>query len=427
MRKTLIVLPVILIDQWAEQIYRITGHKVLIYHGSEKKRITLNTLENSVIVLTSYQTLIPRKKGDCLLSSVHWNRLIFDEAHHLRNVKTKLFLSCYSLQSRICWLMTGTPIQNREKDFYHLCLILRIPKDVVKECIGLVKERFLLRRTKKEVGLSLSGLTFCKEKVNWSTWKEMAFSQSLHSCFRFLDFPNGEKKLGEEEEIEEVYRSISMMPLISSAFDQEGKGKLLRLLTASKQTCILPGLVRPTLKRFVSNGVLADLDEEMISSTSKLNVVVKSILDKRENGNGKLVFCHYHLEMMFLYRSLLKAGMNVMIYGSLPKALKYDGAVLGKRNLNDLDMDVVIIQIQTGCEGLNLQKYNEVYFVSPHWNPMVEEQAVARCHRLGQSKPVFVTHFVMDGFAEKDSELLSLDTYILNTQERKRHLIAGFL
>jgi SNF2 family DNA or RNA helicase len=181
MRKTLIVLPVILLEQWYNQIYKTTGHKALIYHGSNnKKKITLAMLEKSVIVLTSYQSVVIRntKKDGIkksvvnLLHSVRWNRLVFDEAHHLRNTKTKLFSSCYSLNSNIRWLMTGTPIQNKEKDFNSLCLILRIPME-------MVKTRFILRRTKKDAGLIMPTLDYHLEKVNWSTISEMALSQSL--------------------------------------------------------------------------------------------------------------------------------------------------------------------------------------------------------------------------------------------------------
>jgi SNF2 family DNA or RNA helicase len=441
MPKTLIVLPVILMEQWAEQIYRTTGHRALIYHGLKKKNITLTELKNSLFVLTTYQTLV-YKKGKKekekekvnsktfvnLLPLVHWNRLVFDEAHHLRNAKTLMFSGCYELRSNIRWLMTGTPIQNREKDFYHLCAMLRIPMNVVKDNIDFVKQRFMLRRTKSGVGLLLPDLIFQKEKVNWFSKKEMAFSQTLHSSFSFLKNVDREKK--REEEVEEVYRSVSMMPEMLNAFEQ-GKGILLRLLTASKQTCILSELVGGTLNRMVLNGVLGGYDREILSSTSKLDVVVRSLLSKKGNGNGKLVFCHYHLEMISLYRLLVKGGMKVLIYGKMPKSMGYDGpSVGGKKGLHSLgvDYEVILIQIQTGCEGLNLQEFNEIYFVSPHWNPMIEEQAVARCHRIGQSKPVFVYHFMMNGFSgDHPKGISSLDQYILDTQERKRLIIGEFL
>ena len=419
MRKTLIVLPVILIDQWATQIYKTTGHRPLIYHGLPKKKINLAMLNNSVIVLTSYQTIIKRKNKKeenvlNLLHSVHWNRLIFDEAHHLRNPNTKLFEDCYSLQSTIRWLMTGTPIQNREKDFYSLCCMLRIPLDKVLD--DTFKPRFILRRTKKDVGIPLPPLIYHLEKVNWSNMNEMSFSKDLHSYFGLTKIVDREKKREEEEEKEEEEEE----PSIANLF-LKGRGSILRFMNASKQTCILPKLLKHTLDDFVSSGEINTYHPDMISSTSKMNAVVSEIMSKKENGNGKLIFCHYHLEMMYLYEKFVESGIKVLIYGKMPKTMGYIFPPIVKDHLNDLDYDIIIIQIQTGCEGLNLQKYNEVYFVSPNWNPMIEEQAIARCHRIGQTKSVFVSHFVMNDF-ENDT-VKSLDHYILDTQERKRGCI----
>ena len=60
---------------------------------------------------------------------------------------------------------------------------------------------------------------------------------------------------------------------------------------------------------------------------------------------------------------------------------------------------VLILQIRTCSEGLNLQSYSDVYFVSPHWNPCVEDQAIARCYRMGQTSQVRVFRFYMTDFA----------------------------
>ena len=79
--------------------------------------------------------------------------------------------------------------------------------------------------------------------------------------------------------------------------------------------------------------------------------------------------------------------------------------------------DVLVLQIQTACEGLNLQDFNEVYFTSPHWNPAVEDQAVARCHRQGQTKKVEVFRFIMEGH---DDASYTLDDYAAEIQQRKR-------
>jgi SNF2 family DNA or RNA helicase len=86
--------------------------------------------------------------------------------------------------------------------------------------------------------------------------------------------------------------------------------------------------------------------------------------------------------------------------------------------------EALILQIQTGCEGLNLQEnYSEIYFISPHWNPAVEDQAVARCHRIGQTKPVLVQRFEMGNFGVvegQEVETRTVDNYVDSVQENKR-------
>ena len=118
--------------------------------------------------------------------------------------------------------------------------------------------------------------------------------------------------------------------------------------------------------------------------SSKMDVVVRKIVENN-NNNGKLVFCHFRREM-----DELKARLEMV---GIEKIHIYDGRVnMNQRNkiLKEKN-NVLILQIKTCCEGLNLQEYyNEVYFVSPHWNPSVENQAIARCHRYGQQKEVQV-------------------------------------
>jgi len=93
--------------------------------------------------------------------------------------------------------------------------------------------------------------------------------------------------------------------------------------------------------------------------------------------------------------------------------------------------EVLILQIQTGCEGLNLQEnYSEIYFVTPHWNPAVEDQAIARCHRIGQTKPVSVFRFEMEGFENAHAAStpgISFDNYVTFVQEKKREISKQFL
>ena len=111
-----------------------------------------------------------------------------------------------------------------------------------------------------------------------------------------------------------------------------------------------------------------------------------------------------------------------------------DGSISANKRTKILHSkyQALILQIQTCCEGLNLQgNYNEIYFVSPHWNPCVEEQAIARCHRIGQTKPVTVTRYEMTGFDDKTNapEVITktIEKHIHETQDKKKLISAEML
>ena len=155
-----------------------------------------------------------------------------------------------------------------------------------------------------------------------------------------------------------------------------------------------------------------------MSSSSKLDVVIQTILERSKNGKGKIVFCHFIDEIDTIARRLREGGVE--------KVVVYDGRTKGKQKRVFDKADVIILQIQTGCEGLNLQEFfSEVYFVSPHWNPAVEDQAIARCHRIGQQVDVEVFKFEMDGFGLNSDTMLdsgTLDKYVNSVQNVKRDI-----
>ena len=389
--KTLIVVPLILIEQWKQQIFKTTGHRVIVYHGATKPDVSsclltsaldstsTSTSNKTVIIVTTYHTLV----SSPILHQIQWNRIVFDEAHHLRNKNTQCFHVASQLKSDIRWLITGTPIQNSFKDLHNLCMVARIPVDTF--------ENYMLKRTKKEVGISMPGLTENVEMIHWQP-------------------DTREHKLG-----------VHFHHLLHT---HDGGCKLPLILRA-KQVCILPKIVDmvddtvDTVDDVVIDEVVIDevdevddvddvIDEVDEVESSKIDRAIEIMVERKLNGNQKIVFCHFHAEIDIIMVRLLNAGMTV-------------GILDGRRKcrVSDVDEnDVLIIQIQTGCEGLNLQRFNEVYFIGPHWNPAVEDQAIARCHRIGQLKPVIVYRFIMENLDDA-----SLDMYIRGVQERKRDIV----
>ena len=66
---TLIVVPLALLDQWVSEFLKVTGHTILVYHGLDRREITINKLRNSPIVITTYDVIA---RGSCMLNEIIW-------------------------------------------------------------------------------------------------------------------------------------------------------------------------------------------------------------------------------------------------------------------------------------------------------------------------------------------------------------------
>jgi len=376
----LIVLPLVLLEQWKEQFEKTTGHTPLVYHGASKKTINIERLQECPVVLTTYGTMLSDNKTDNKLGQILWKRVIFDEAHHLRNKQTKCVQAAKALQCDIKWLITGTPIQNHINDLYSLFDILAISNKIYTNTDELrrLMRTIVLKRTKKEVGINLPCVHAVRVCTAWKNSDEQNLAETVHN-------------------------NISLDPKM-----------LLAMMLFERMMCVFPQLLNGgNLKKIQSMGVGTDLGNGT-KHHSKMDSVVNRILERKDNGNRKIIFTNFRGEIDYIQQQLSAQGMIVeYIDGRISKRQR-------KLILDDV-LDVLIIQIKTGNEGLNLQEYNEIYFVTPDWNPQAEEQAIARCHRIGQKKEVFVFRFVMGSFDE-ENKTTNIELYSESVQRIKRKI-----
>jgi superfamily II DNA or RNA helicase len=79
---------------------------------------------------------------------------------------------------------------------------------------------------------------------------------------------------------------------------------------------------------------------------------------------------------------------------------------------------VLVSQIQAGGVGLNIQAASVVVLTEPQWKPSIEDQAVARLHRMGQLRPVHVHRLLAEG---------GVDQRMLEILTTKRHLFDEYV
>ena len=489
-RRTLIVVPVALIAQWVAQLKRTiidTGVKpdlsVAVFHGvAGKRRVVLSgegadgivwchrppkkggsgsgVMARPIdIVITTYGCVAmeePAAKPPTLsLSTFRADRVIFDEAHHLRNKTSRVFKGAMRVVAGAAgrpsvWMVTGTPIQNKISDLKSLCYVLGfgVGDLISEEKRRAIRDQYVLRRTKVSVGMvagageaagagaeavvcapRLQSLKHYKSQVPWSSDNELNLSREIHQRAR----------------------------------NTTDRAERLKLYTRMRQMCVWPALLtrsssssKNTTKEEADDNTDADethglsMDEFKVAvlKQSKMDQVVARMVAEAEAEAAvgddvhcqrkSIVFCHYRREMTRLRDMLLlRSGGGVVVVDGEADIAIIDGSVTARERERILAAapKVLILQIRTCSEGLNLQSYSDVYFVSPHWNPCVEDQAIARCYRMGQTSQVRVFRFYMSDFvgefdavvAGESESISTLDHKCEEIQERKRVLCNEFL
>jgi SNF2 family DNA or RNA helicase len=431
-KNTLIVLPPALLDQWISIFAEFLGHNALVYHGKKVKDFTAEQLVNASVIITTYGMISSGRKLDCPLWKIPFHRLVMDEAHHVRNMNTRAFCGAMKIKADIKWLVTGTPIQNSNTDLLALCTVLGLREAFManRNEIRQIIQQHLLRRTKDSIGIKLPALHQELIEVPWSSPEEQRLAKQIHSRASFSGV--------NVDNVDALINMLTHHPL--------------PMLTRARQACVFPHLLHKAVHKMQLKGQIpANINLNKIRTCSKATAIANHIGERKFNGRRKIVFCHYRGEIDLIRGLLRKKGISVgTIDGRSKKKerknfLEYsltkrqftsvckkwrDNEFVFERLKGFLGPDVLVVQIQTACEGLNLQHFQEVYFTSPHWNPAVEDQSIARAHRIGQDEKVNVFRFVMADFQGctcgnptcKKEAHITIDTYCRLIQDKKREL-----
>lgn len=386
--RALIVLPTSLVFNWYEEIRRFSPRLITTQYVGHNRSSKMQTLEQFDIVLTTYATAVRDQE---VLGAIEWEYLILDESHAIKNRESKTFKALYQLPSKHRLTLTGTPIENSLSDLWSQMHFL-IPdllgshsdferdfvrpitsKDDEETVLQLRKlvDPYILRRRKAEVASDLPPL---QEQIIYT---DMSASHS---------------KLYDTE------KSAARNAVLGLSDTDSGYN--VHVLTA---------LMR--LRQLANHPRLVDNTSTLQSS--KVDMVIEQVVALRSADHKILVFSSFTTLLDLVAADLADHAITYCQLTGASSARDRQRAVQAFQ-AND-DIGVFLISIKAGGTGLNLTAASYVMILDPWWNPFVEEQAIARAHRIGQTQPISVLKFIArDTIEEK----------ILRLQARKKVLSA---
>jgi superfamily II DNA or RNA helicase len=385
--RALIVLPASLVFNWESEIRKFAPTLNVYLHVGAKRHRDARLLNRFDVILTTYQTAL---RDEALLLQLEYEYIVLDESQQIKNRESKIFQAINQLQGKHKISLSGTPIENSLSDlwsqmqfinpnllggfnFFRNEFISPIEKyqdDAKKERLRTLVAPYLLRRTKEEVAKDLPPLS-----------TQIFFSEMTPE----------QKKMYEREK-------SSARNYLMENFDAgsaQYRMLVLRSLTKLRQLCNHPAIINAQYLR--ESGKFNDVLEQW-------EVIRKS--------NHKVLFFSSFVKYLNLFKEVFEQEGQpyAMLTGSMDQSARKQQIL---RFEEDPNVQAFLISIKAGGVGLNLTAADYVFILDPWWNPTVEQQAIARAHRIGQHKSVFAVKFIT-----KDS----IEEKILQLQERKSKL-----
>jgi len=379
-RQNLVVCPKTLLYNWAAEIEKFhTNIPFLIVEGDKETRLELLRNPNVKLFIISYTVVL---NDIAVLKEKSFEWIVLDEAQNIKNVSAKRTYAIKKIPAQYRLALTGTPVENNLTELWsiydflmpgYLGNLKRFKHEYMDDAEnGAIKLRravapFLLRRIKKEVLLELPDK---QEQISWC--KMHPVQEKLY--LQIIDMV--QKKLLNSPEA----ANLNFVHILAA---------LMKL----RQVCNHPHLA--------NSDILPEIE-----ASSKLEQLVELVQDAIDSGHKILVFSQF-VQMLKIIRKVFdRLGID---YAYMDGHSKNRMAEV-QRFETTPELKLFLISLKTGGTGLNLTSADTVIIYDPWWNPMVENQAIDRTHRIGQTRKVQVFRLITKGTVEEK---------IMNLQQHK--------
>ncbi|XP_039795757.1 ATP-dependent DNA helicase DDM1-like isoform X2 [Panicum virgatum] len=394
----LIIAPLSTLSNWVNEISRFTPSLAsIIYHGDKVARAEIRRkfMPKTVgpdfpIVVTSYEMAM----SDAKFLAVHkWKYVVVDEGHRLKNSKCKLLREIKRIPMDNKLLLTGTPLQNNLAELWSLLNFI-LPDifsshqefeswfdfsgkgneekqeeteekrrvHVVSKLHAILRP-FLLRRMKEDVEQMLPRK---KEIIIYANMTEHQKQIQDHLVEKTFD-----NYLHEESDI------VLKRPGI--------KSKLHNLVIQLRKNCNHPDLLESP---FESTGLYPPV-EKILEQCGKFQLFDRLLNFLLAQKHKVLVFSQWTKVLDIIEYYLDSKGLEVC---RIDGSVKLEERKRQIAEFNDLNssMNIFLLSTRAGGLGINLASADTCILYDSDWNPQMDLQAMDRCHRIGQTRPVHV-------------------------------------
>ncbi|MFD3429347.1 DEAD/DEAH box helicase [Nocardia fluminea] len=389
---TLLVCPMSVVGNWQRETQRFAPDlRVLVHHGPSRRQGAefAAAVADSDLVITTYALLA---RDITLLNEQQWERIVLDEAQHIKNAVTRQARAARALTARHRLALTGTPVENRLEELralfdFAMPKLLGSPQSFrAKFAVPIERERdqqaidrlrlitdpFVLRRLKTDPAV----ISDLPEKLEMTVRANLTVEQAA------------------------LYQAVvdDMLDKLKDAKGMARKGAVLGALTRLKQVCNHPahylGDGSPILRRGGHrSGKLA---------------LVEDVLDAvLADGEKALLFTQFREfgDLILPYLTERFGTPIPFLHGGVAKQRR-DDMVTGFQGENGPPL--MLLSLKAGGTGLNLTAANHVIHLDRWWNPAVENQATDRAFRIGQQRAVQVRKLVcVDTIEERIDEMIN--------------------
>jgi len=382
-KRALILVPSSLVLQWTREL----NQKFQIPAVAQKKEWMWDKYD---FIVASMDTAKRDPHRGHVLKK-HYDMVIVDEAHKLKNRRTKNWQFINQLQKKYCLLLTATPVQNEIEELYNLVTLLK-PGQLGKQ--SRFQSDFVAgkRKAKNEKQL--------REEISRVLIRNRRKDSNLHLTRRIVRTIPIE--LSPEERA--LYEGITQF--VRDRFRQGADLKsMLSLFVLQKEVCSSRDAVFHTLFKLFQKGEAGKetLSPEVahllnllrnVNASTKVKKAIELIQDI--HPEKVILFTEYRATQDMIIRELSKVGIH---------AVPFRGGF--NRNKKDWMMELfqkraqVMIATEAGGEGINLQFCHHMINFDMPWNPMRVEQRIGRIHRLGQTNDVKIYNFATKNTIEE--------------------------